>query len=241
MTKKGSPAHNREILLYTINDLFMLWRKKYNLSELQDIINLVKIERYETRIAIIDDQNIALIPRIKKHNFNITHFKDIENIDDLLRFKIIICDIQGVGKKLGSKFEGAHLISEIKREYPLKYVIAFSGKSFDPTYNKFFKLCDDVMQKGSDINDWVNCLDLAISNYLDPIYNWESARKTLLEYNISLDEISKLEQAFIKTLLRKDISIYNKLIKKNQTSYSNAVSTVSAIGTYLSFIHSLIS
>lgn len=219
----------------------MLWRKKHEFTELQDIINLVNIERYETRIAIIDDQNIALIPRIKKHNFNITHFKDVENVSDLLKFKIIVCDIQGVGKSFGSKFEGAHLISEIKKEYPLKYVIAFSGKSFDPTYNKFFKMCDDVMQKGSDINEWVNCLDLAIKNYLNPIYNWESARKTLLERNVSLDEIVKLEQAFINTIIRKDMSIYNKLVEKNKNNYSNAVSTISAIGTYLSFFHSLIS
>ena len=218
----------------------MLWEKKYALIDLREIINSLNIDRNETRIAIIDDQNIALIPKIKKHSYNITHFKDIENINDLQKFKVIICDIQGVGKKFGSKYEGAHLISEIKKEYPLKYVVAFSGKSFDPTYNKFFKMCDDVMQKGSDINEWVTCLDLAIKNTINPKYNWEIARKTLLESNVSLNEISKIEQAFIKTIIKNDISIYNKLIIKNQDSYSNAVSTISAIGTYLSFFHSLI-
>jgi len=218
----------------------MIWRKKYELTELNDIVNSVNIVRDETRIAIIDDQNIALIPRIKKHNYNITHFKDIENLNDLLKFNIIICDIQGVGKKFGSKYEGAHLISEIKKEFPLKYVIAFSGKSFDPTYNKFFKICDDVMQKGSDINDWVDCLDLAIKNYINPIYNWESARRVFLEHNISLEEISKLEQAFIKTIMKNDITVYNKILHKNQNIYSNVISTISGIGTYLSFFHSLI-
>lgn len=219
----------------------MIWNKKYELSELQKFMNSIKIDRDDYKIAIIDDQNIILIGKLKSHNFNVTHFKDVDNIHELKKYNIIICDIQGVGKKLGSKYEGAHLISEIKKEFPLKYLIAFSGKSFDPTYNKFFILCDDVMQKGSDIKDWVECLDLAIKNNLDPIYNWEIARKVLLQQKTPLDKLSKIEQAYIKAILKNDTSYYNRLIAKKQVDYSNVISTIDAIGTYLSFIHSLTS
>lgn len=99
----------------------MFW-PTYNLNDLNDIVQSNLCDRENFKIAVIDDQNISLIRKLKQHGYQITHFEDIEDIDRLSKYKIIICDIEGVGKQFGSKYQGGHLIQEINKHYPLKYL-----------------------------------------------------------------------------------------------------------------------
>jgi len=57
--------------------------------------------KFKARIAFIDDEEIVHVERLRSDGYNITHFSDIDNIDDFIRKKyhVIILDIQGVGKK----------------------------------------------------------------------------------------------------------------------------------------------
>ena len=130
--------------------------KKYKIEDIQHLSRTLLQERDKYRIVFIDDQNPPLIKAIEKHGFDLTHFQDISNVNEIKKYDIVICDIQGVGKSFGSEFEGGHLIKEIRLNYPLKYLIAYSGKSFDMRYNQFFKLSDNVAMKQADITDWIN-------------------------------------------------------------------------------------
>lgn len=158
----------------------------------------------------------------------------------MVKFDIIICDIQGVGKNFGSKYEGGHLIKEINNKYPLKYLVAFSGKSFDMTYNQFFSLCDTVMQKHADISEWTGCLDKATINLSDPIYIWKKARKMLLENQEDLNLVSKLEQAYLKSIVKNNKDFWNKTTSKSNFNYGNSVATIDALGTYISLVLQLL-
>jgi len=92
----------------------MWFTKKYKIEDIQHLSRALLQDREKYRIAIIDDQNFTLIKSIEQHGFDITHFFDVENISDLKRYDIIISDIQGVGKKFGSEYEGGYLIKEIR-------------------------------------------------------------------------------------------------------------------------------
>lgn len=208
----------------------MFWQT-YNLNDLKDIVQSNLCDRENFKIAVIDDQNISLIRKLKQHGYQITHFEDIEEIDRLSKYKIIICDIEGVGKKFGSKYQGGHLIQEINKHYPLKYLIAFSGRSFDMTYNKFFSLCDTVMEKRADISEWTGCIDQGISNLSNPIYTWRKARKLLL-LTYTTQEVHKIEQAYLKTIIKKDGRHFGNVLNKH--TYSDSIALLGAIGTYLS-------
>lgn len=94
----------------------MLWTRR-TISELDSPthINFVSL-RPRIRLLIIDDDDFPYMECLRRHGYSPTHVKDIDNIIDVEPYEIILCDIQGVGKKFGSRFEGAHLISEIKKK-----------------------------------------------------------------------------------------------------------------------------
>ncbi|HTA62260.1 MAG TPA: hypothetical protein VK835_07390, partial [Bacteroidia bacterium] len=68
--------------------------------------------KFKARVAFIDDEEIVHVERLRNDGYNITHFPDIDNIDDFVRKKyhVIILDIQGVGKNLSPESEGWGLL-----------------------------------------------------------------------------------------------------------------------------------
>lgn len=216
--------------------------RKYKIEDIQNLSKSLLQTRDSYRIAIIDDQkSLPLVKSIEQHDFSIKHFLDVKSLDELTRFDIIISDIEGVGIKFGSSFEGGHLIKEIRSRFPLKYLIAFSGKSFDMSYNQFFKLCDNVATKNTDITEWITYLDLAIKNISDPTFVWSKARAQLLLNNIPIEIISRIEHSFVKSLKKKDAVLFkgNRIVSK--FDYGNTVATIDAIGTYIQIAISLLS
>lgn len=210
--------------------------KKYKIEDIQHLSRTLLQERDKYRIAFIDDQNPPLIKAIEKHGFDLTHFQDISNVNEIKKYDIVICDIQGVGKSFGSEFEGGHLIKEIRLNYPLKYLIAYSGKSFDMRYNQFFKLCDNVAMKQTDITDWINYLDSAIKQVSDPIFVWSKAREQFIMNNIPLVVVSEIEKSYVKSISNNNISLFNTKKISSKFNFGNTIATIDAIGTYLQII-----
>ncbi len=102
-------------------------------------LKLNKIDRIKVPILVIDDNEFEYLDHLKNHRFDITYFNDIQSIESVKEYEVILCDINGVGKIFDSKFEGAHVISELYKKYPFKTIIAYTGYTHDPTYNKFFR------------------------------------------------------------------------------------------------------
>lgn len=170
---------------------------KYKLSDLVEVTALQNMTIAELRnkveILVIDDQDFAAEEYLIKNGFRIVHKRDIDNIRDVSAYAVVLCDIRGVGKNLGSTKEGAFVIKEIKAHYPAKQVIAYTGSSYDPAYNEYMNLADAVISKGISIEDWTALVDEQIQKAVDPIYQWERLRKHLLECGVSTAYVAKLE------------------------------------------------
>lgn len=188
---------------------------KYKVSDLIEetaLQNMTTAElRNKVEVLVIDDQDFAAEDYLRKNGFRIVHKKDIDNINDVSAYAVILCDIRGVGKGLGSAKEGAFVIKEIKARYPGKQVIAYTGSSYDPAYNEYMNLADAVISKGISIEDWTTIVDEQIQKAVDPIYQWERIRKNLLECGVSTIYVAELENKYVKAIKKKNFSDLTKL------------------------------
>lgn len=150
---------------------------------------------------MIDDQPFLLKEILASHGFSITEMRDLQAVDLASAFPIIVCDIKGVGAALGGKHEGAHLFREIRKAFPEKYIIAFTGYRFDPTYNEYFRSADVSLKKDTESEAWVEVLDAAAATMSDPTTRWLRVRRHLLDVaELDLWLVLQLEQAFIASV-----------------------------------------
>lgn len=176
--------------------------------------------RSQVKVVVIDDDGFPEEAVLRSHEFNVKVFNDIDDIRMVEAYDVVMCDIQGVGRSLGSSYEGAHIISEIHKFYPAKILISFSGIKFDTTYNKFFSLCDFNYSKNIDKEDWPDKLDLAIQKLLDPIQQWIKIRTYLLDNDVGLYKVLQLENDYVKSILKK-------------SSFSPAESLINSLGPHI--------
>ena len=168
--------------------------KTRDLSELKTMDNAYQPDRAAIAILCIDDQGLEYEAIIRNHGFNIKVLRDVEDIKSVSDYPVIICDIKGIGRVFGSKYEGGHIIQEIKSKYPEKVVIAYTGQQFDATYNQFFTLADFTLTKDVDSDVWVALLDQTIKKVVSPIEQWKRMRSFLIEREVSLKTVFQLEQ-----------------------------------------------
>jgi hypothetical protein len=169
--------------------------------------------RKNFQIAVIDDEQFAPLNVLRQHGFNLTELGDITDINAVAYYPIIICDIRGVGGSFGSHLEGAHLVEEIKKRFPDKYLIANSGGAFGPEYNRALKSSEVFIRRGGPVEDWVQVLDAAIHQIGDPVQYWLRIRTLLLAHNFSTFDVFLLEDAFVKAIEKKDEFILSKAIR----------------------------
>jgi DNA-binding response OmpR family regulator len=150
---------------------------------------------------VIDDQPFAPEHNLKNNQFQIDTYTDIHKVDQVTDYPIILCDLQGVGLQLASDMQGAYLIEEIKRNYPEKAVIAFTGGSANSNISRRAELAaDDYLRKDASIEDWRDVLDKHIRNLSDPVYVWQQLRVRLVKSEIAPLELMKLEHAYVSTI-----------------------------------------
>ena len=184
---------------------FYHFGKPYSIKDLDvPSLKLKNIERINIPILIIDDNEFEFLQHLKNHRFDITYFEDIPSIESAKEYEIILCDINGVGKKFKSKYEGAHVIAEIHKKYPFKTLIAYTGHTHDPSFNRFFKLADFKYKKDIDGDEWVEKLDQAIDLTTNPQKKWTKLRDFLIANDVSMFEIVKLENEYVKGILSGD-------------------------------------
>lgn len=207
----------------------MCWRNWYYLPyQISDLngeqilkeITLSKLKR-EVDILIIDDEDFPLLDDLKKHEFTIEYKKDITSLKDVEPYPIILCDIHGVGKFLGSDKEGAYLVSQIKEKYPSKIVISYTADTTTPNVQKYLHFADNVMEKGTSIEDWAQLLTESVKKIANPVHVWKKLQTDLLKENVSTREIALLENKFVKAIQN---GKYESLKKLN--SSNNSVSKI---------------
>lgn len=189
------------------------------------------------RVLFIDDEKFKVVNRLKDKDGwkNTNWIKDVDSISqtEILDAHILFVDVQGVGKAMGFKDEGLGLIVALKKHYPNKKVIMYSGESKGhvDTFHEAANLVDARLRKTADHYEFETtlerlakdafCLENCIIRIKSTLYN---------EYGISMSE------AQIETNITK---VYNKSITENNISKIFNIQNAAAIANILQLYFSI--
>lgn len=170
------------------------------LAEIDQTPDLDRLKR-DITIAIVDDEAFPYVGQLRTHDYHATEVgADISSVKQLEAYPIIACDIRGVAPKFGSLQEGAHLIAEIRKCYPDKYLIAYTGSSFDASLNHKLASADSSINKDAPFDFWHTELERALTSVGNPRKRWLRFRKSLIDDGLDSWYIFNIEQAFIKAI-----------------------------------------
>lgn len=179
----------------------------------------IQLLRRDNKVAVLDDE--AFIPerQLRQHGFSIVELGgDIKSVDQISAYPIVVCDIMGVGIAFGSEHEGAHVLSEIQKNFPDKYLIAYTGMTHSVAVTNRLRKVDAVTPKDASIEIWVDLLEKALKEVGDPRQRWIRLRTSLLEKGAPLYDVFKMEQAFIKSMTNRNADILASAAKKSTIS-----------------------
>lgn len=181
--------------------MFFTFGTPRRLSDLGVTLPDLSVLKRWIEIAVLDDEPFLRSSALRTHGFHVTELGgDIKSVDQVAQYPIVVCDIRGVGKSFGSRFEGAHVISEIRKSYPDKFLIAYTGMIHDIAYNDKLSSADVSANKDAPIDQWTQLLERGLKSVGDPKQRWIRFRSTLLEKNVDLFDVFELEQSFIKSI-----------------------------------------
>lgn len=171
-----------------------------------------KIE--ETKILIIDDDELKLEKTLRRIGYNVIWKKDVDVLSDVEDYPIIICDYKGVGLKFDSEFEGLNLSMLIKEKYPEKIIYLLSAADFNPRANKYIKYIDELVYKGEE-DKIIEYIKDDCNKLFDPKERWIQYKKILKNKGIKEKDIFRLEDLYVRSFIeKKDMLSSNSLFKK---------------------------
>lgn len=185
-------------------------------------ISIAELRKY-VHMLVIDDNDFMPESFLKANGYQIHHKTDIDTIKDVEPYDIILCDISGVGKKLGFSKEGAFIIREIHANYPNKRIIAYTSNTYDTDYNQFFSMADFVAPKDLGIDDWINVLDMQVKKSSNPVYQWNKIRNYLLENDVSTLTIAKIEDKYVSAVKDGNFEKLKKFVQGKDSKLSSIV------------------
>lgn len=152
-------------------------------------------------IGVIDDSPFEPKRNLENIGYRITFLGDANTIDVVTPHHIVLCDLQGVGQALDARKQGAFLIREIKRNYPEKHVVAYTGGAMNQSVTRdALQVSDSFLKKDADIETWVETLDGIIGALLDPYVVWQRQRQALVSREVDTMTILNLEDAYVKSI-----------------------------------------
>lgn len=195
-------------------------QKDQDISVLSNLKKSIELDYSKHQILVIDDNpvDVKFIKTLRNRGYNIKQVKDIKSFDEVEKYKVIICDIAGVGKHFNSHFQGGYLIQQITDIYPLKYLIFYSGQMWDATFGKILKLVDDTMMKMDTVDDWDEKLKLAFGAIGNPVHMWEKKiHKYLKTKQVQSAAIFEIKKQYILAFQNHDSSAqFDKVLDKYQ-------------------------
>lgn len=184
-----------------------------NIAELRKHVNML----------VIDDNDFMPEAYLKANGYQIHHKTDIDTIKDIEPYDIILCDIAGIGKRLGYTKEGAFIIREIHANYPNKRIIAYTSYTYDPEYNQFFSMADFVAPKDFGIDDWIDALDDQVRKAVNPVNQWKKIRNYLLEKEVSTLTIARIEDKYVSAVNSKKFDKLKDFVEGNDSNLSSII------------------
>lgn len=187
----------------------------------------IRAKRKCVPIAVIDDNRLDAAQNLQRYDYDIQEIGDLKNLEEIEGFSIILCDVMGVGGHFGSKYEGAAIISEIKKNYPSKIVIAYTGGSVNSeSVRKAIELSDEWVKKDVDSTEWEEVLDRYVEESIDPYEVWMRLRFALVEMELDTLDILRLEDKYVKSIQKRDKGFSDLLSTVNAGSYSGDVRAI---------------
>jgi len=164
-------------------------------------------KRKFVRIVAIDDEEFKPLKNLLADGFLVGFIEDHAETRSLRPYQVVICDVDGIAKDKNSEEHGAAFIQEIKRVYPEKQIIVFSGLMGNVRKLKLAReRADFYIPKSAQLSIWNETLDSAIDNCLNPEKIWESAKTKLEKGNVSTKEIAIIEDRYVRSVLNQNPS-----------------------------------
>lgn len=158
----------------------------------KDMIEMVKI-------LIIDDDKLEIEDQLRRIGYNVYWKKDIDNLSDVEKYQIIICDYKGVGLKFANEFEGLDLMRLIKEKYPEKIVYLLSAANLSLRANEYFKYADEMVYKGEE-HKLLEYINQDLCKIFNPRDSWIKYKTLLLKKGIKEIDIIKLENLYVRSM-----------------------------------------
>ena len=172
--------------------------KKYSIADLNTSRNALSSIDIKSRIPIliIDDEDFVYKEDLRDEKYNVTCVKNIEDLNAVEAYPIVICDIKGVGTQFDEEKEGAFVVRELKKKYPFKQLAVYSGSDYK------LELMSDLegvvtIKKGAKLDMWRPYCDELIRRASDPKENWKTLRDYLLKKDVPIEEVMKLESNYV--------------------------------------------
>ncbi len=151
-------------------------------------------------ILVIDDQGFEHTERLRDEGYNLKCIKRIDDLRAASEYPIVICDIKGVGTQYDSEKGGLEVVRKLKKMYPFKQYAVYSGNDY------LLEELDGLegvsrIPKSTDFNTWMSYFDVLIENAASPIENWKTIRTFMLNKDVSLLEVLKMENSYVYTYL----------------------------------------
>ncbi len=199
-------AISRSILSYSFADIESISQRSYSDTEKIPLERL----RSSTPICIIDDVEVPAADNLRTYGYNVTVLKDIDNIKAIQAYQVILVDIIGVGSKFDRNAEGAAIILEIKKNFPEKFVFAYTGNARDGGSRRALAKADGVIQKDIETEELVDLVDGYARLSHNPVEVWEKIRSHMVSRRVSTKDLLLTEDAFVKSVRARDRN-YNGL------------------------------
>lgn len=215
--------------------MFNIFKK--NDSKYQSAINLIYDRNIHTlrskvKILIVDDEEFVLIDILKERKYDIYWKKDITYAVEAEPFDIVVIDIIGIAKSLGSGMGGFTIAKEIKTRYPSKQVWCYSGSVIKPEISEKLKEIDGYISKDTDLDKWAEKLDGIINRYCSKEYQEEILMGQLRKLQISEGEISQILEEYKKGVESKNFNGITDMLSTLISSGKNVIEIVKLIYSF---------
>ena len=157
--------------------------------------------RKSVRILVIDDEEFSPLTNLKRNSFNVVRIDGVDHIEDVKDYSVVLVDLQGVGRNLNPAGQGAHLIQQIKKAYPEKYVVAYTGGATATLTSLAAEFADRYTTKDTSIEKWCDILDVAVLEVSHPVQVWEKFRHRLLNQGVTPLQLAALEDTYVRGVL----------------------------------------
>ena len=123
---------------------------------------------------------------------------DFDDINDIIPYDIVFCDINGIGLKIDKEKQGVSVAQMIKDNFPQKIVIIFSAADQPLSMTEGYHFVDDVITKNMSAKEMASNIDRYIEMLENPILKWASIKKMLEQKDIQTKDIAILENYYVK-------------------------------------------